>query len=79
MDLNLFAGAIGYELPKVKDEISLIYSSRPERGLEHHVRPGGIMERLWEIDKRFRLYVCNYDNNPPHLAEMYRAIYERIE
>ena len=79
VDLNLFAGAIGYELPKVKDEISLIYSSRPERGLEHHVRPGGIMERLWEIDKRFRLYVCNYDNNPPHLAEMYRAIYERIE
>lgn len=79
VDLNLFTGKTGYKLPKVKDEISLIYSSRPERGLEHHVRPGGIMERLWEIDKRFRLYVCNYDNNPPHLADMYGYLYSRIE
>ncbi|MHB1099513.1 MAG: glycosyltransferase family 4 protein, partial [Burkholderiales bacterium] len=66
-------------LPKLKNEISLLYSSRPERGLEHHVRPGGIMDRLWEIDKRFRLYVCNYENNPPQLAEMYAALYGRIE
>lgn len=79
VDLKLFEGKINYKLPKAKNEISLIYSSRPERGLEHHVRPGGIMERLWEIDKRFRLYVCNYDNNPPHLAEMYAALYARIE
>jgi len=62
-----------------KDQIKLLYSSRPERGLEHHIRPGGIMDRLWEIDKRFRLYVCNYENNPPQLAEMYAAFYERIE
>lgn len=62
-----------------KDRISLLYSSRPERGLEHHVRPGGIMERLLEIDKRFHLYVCNYDNNPPHLADYYAGLYERIE
>mgnify|MGYP001570962814 CR=1 FL=1 len=79
VDLNLFAGAIGYELPKVKDEISLIYSSRPERGLEHHIRPGGIMDRLWELDKRFHLYVCNYENNLPQLAKMYAAFYARIE
>ena len=79
VDLNLYTGAINYKLPKLKDEISLIYSSRPERGLEHHIRPGGIMDRLWEIDKRFRLYVCNYENNPPQLAEMYAAFYERIE
>jgi glycosyltransferase involved in cell wall biosynthesis/2-polyprenyl-3-methyl-5-hydroxy-6-metoxy-1,4-benzoquinol methylase len=62
-----------------QDQIKLLYSSRPERGLEHHVRPGGIMDRLWEIDKRFRLYVCNYDNNPPHLASYYAALYARIE
>lgn len=79
VDLSLFNGKIEYKLPKLKDEISLIYSSRPERGLEHHIRPGGIMDRLWEIDKRFRLYVCNYENNPPQLAEMYAAMYERIE
>jgi glycosyltransferase involved in cell wall biosynthesis/2-polyprenyl-3-methyl-5-hydroxy-6-metoxy-1,4-benzoquinol methylase len=79
VDLKLYEGEIKYKLPKVKDEIALIYSSRPERGLEHHVRPGGIMDRLWEIDKRFRLYVCNYDNNPPHLADYYAALYARIE
>lgn len=79
VDLKLYEGDAEYKLPKLKDEISLIYSSRPERGLEHHIRPGGIMDRLWEIDKRFRLYVCNYENNPPQLAEMYRAFYDRIE
>lgn len=79
VDLKLYEGEMKYKLPKRQDEISLIYSSRPERGLEHHIRPGGIMDRLWEIDKRFRLYVCNYDNVPPHMAEMYRAFYERIQ
>jgi glycosyltransferase involved in cell wall biosynthesis/2-polyprenyl-3-methyl-5-hydroxy-6-metoxy-1,4-benzoquinol methylase len=79
VDLKLFEGEIKDKLPKVKDEIALLYSSRPERGLEHHVRPGGIMDRLWEIDKRFRLYVCNYDNNPPQLADYYAALYQRIE
>ncbi len=79
VDLNLFQGKPAFKLPKVKDEITLLYSSRPERGLEHHVHPGGIMDRLWEIDKRFRLYVCNYDNNPPHLADYYAALYARIE
>ena len=81
VDLKLFDATQGttYKLPKLKNEISLLYSSRPERGLEHHVKPGGIMDRLWEIDKRFRLYVCNYDNNPPHLAGYYAALYARIE
>lgn len=79
VDLKLYEGEAKFKLPKLKNEISLIYSSRPERGLEHHIRPSGIMDRLWEIDKRFRLYVCNYENNPPHLAEMYAAFYERIE
>lgn len=73
------ANGVCVTAPKPKGQIALLYSSRPERGLEHHVRPGGIMERLWEIDKRFHLYVCNYDNNPPQLAEYYAALYARIE
>lgn len=89
VDLNLFAGSIENKLAEAvgerkfatpfKDQIKLIYSSRPERGLEHHVRPGGIMERLWEIDKRFHLYVCAYDNKVPQMAPMYEYLYERIE
>lgn len=79
VDLSIYDGKIEYKLPKLKDEIALLYSSRPERGLEHHIRPGGIMDRLWEVDKRFRLYVCNYENNPPQLAEMYAALYGRVE
>jgi glycosyltransferase involved in cell wall biosynthesis/2-polyprenyl-3-methyl-5-hydroxy-6-metoxy-1,4-benzoquinol methylase len=89
VDLNLFAGSVRNQLAEVvsaqkfvtpfKDQIRLLYSSRPERGLEHHVRPGGIMERLWEIDKRFHLYVCAYDNKVPQMAPLYDALYERIE
>jgi glycosyltransferase involved in cell wall biosynthesis len=89
VDLNLFAGSVRNQLSEVvsaqkfvtpfKDQIRLLYSSRPERGLEHHVRPGGIMERLWDVDKRFHLYVCAYDNKVPQMAPLYDALYERIE
>lgn len=89
VDLNLFTGKIRTNLVDAvatqklatpfKDQIKLLYSSRPERGLEHHVRPGGIMERLWEIDKRFHLYVCAYDNKVPQMAAYYDELYARIE
>lgn len=59
--------------------IRLLYSSRPERGLIHHVREGGIMERLAEIDPRFHLYVCNYRNITPQMQDFYEYLYERIE
>lgn len=61
------------------DQIKLLYSSRPERGLMHHVREGGIMERLWAIDKRFHLYVCNYPNVTDQTRELYEYLYMRIE
>lgn len=79
VDLSLFEGKINYKLHKNKKDITLLYSSRPERGLEHHIRPGGIMDRLWEIDQRFHLYVCTYDNQPPQLQGYYQMIYNRIE
>lgn len=59
--------------------VKLLYSSRPERGLMHHVREGGIMERLWAIDKRFHLYVCNYPNVTDQTRDLYEYLYARIE
>lgn len=83
VDLKLFEGKIQNDLtaidPDAKGKIKLLYSSRPERGLEHHVRPGGIMERLAAIDPRFHLYVCAYDNKVPQMAAFYDELYARIE
>lgn len=80
VDLSLFEGELQTPLlTRTEDEISLLYTSRPERGLEHHVRPGGIMDRLWGIDQRFHLYVCSYDNRPPQLEGYYQMLYDRIE
>jgi glycosyltransferase involved in cell wall biosynthesis/2-polyprenyl-3-methyl-5-hydroxy-6-metoxy-1,4-benzoquinol methylase len=54
---------------------SLLYSSRPERGLENLVRPGGIMEAL----PGHKLYVCGYDNTQPNMRAFYEALYARCE
>ena len=45
---------------------TLLYSSRPERGLEHLVKPGGIMDRLKEArpDIDFTLGICHYVDPP---------------
>lgn len=61
-----------------KQQIKFLYSSRPERGLVHLVREGGIMEKLLAIDPRFHLYVCNYENNVPQMADLYNYLYQRI-
>lgn len=47
----------------------MLYQSRPERGLEHLVRPGGIMDRLRETNAH--LLVCGYDNTTPQMAGYY--------
>lgn len=54
---------------KVAGKFLLLYQSRPERGLEHLLRPGGIMDRL--RDTNAHLLVCTYDNNPAHMAQFY--------
>jgi len=55
---------------------SLLYSSRPERGLEHLVKPGGIMERLGDD---FHLNVCSYNNTTPQSQQFYAYLYQRCE
>lgn len=51
----------------------LLYQSRPERGLEHLVRPGGIMDRL--RDTNAHLLVCSYDNTLPQMVHFYGILH----
>ncbi len=50
----------------------LLYQSRPERGLEHLVRPGGIMDRVRELP--VHLVICGYDNTMPAVAQLYEKL-----
>lgn len=52
----------------------LLYQSRPERGLEHLVRPGGIMDRLQ--DTNAHLLIVGYDNTLPIVAQYYQQLGE---
>ena len=47
----------------------LIYQSRPERGLEHLVRPGGIMDRVRDLP--IKLYIFGYENTTAQMAPFY--------
>ena len=53
----------------------LVYSSRPERGLEHLVREGGIMERL--AAENVVLHVCGYENTTPQMKQYYEYLWKR--
>ncbi len=67
------------EVGREKNKFNIIYSSRPERGLENLVRPGGIMERLGKIDNKFHLYVCGYDNTTEQMSGLYNALWAQCE
>lgn len=54
-------------LPRKK--FNLLYQSRPERGLEHLVRPDGIMDRVRHLP--VHLTICGYDNTVPQMREQY--------
>jgi glycosyltransferase involved in cell wall biosynthesis/2-polyprenyl-3-methyl-5-hydroxy-6-metoxy-1,4-benzoquinol methylase len=56
------------------DGFKMLYQSRPERGLEHLVRPGGIMDQL--ADSEASLYVCGYDNTVPQMRQYYAQLEE---
>jgi len=62
------------------DKKYLIYSHRPERGLEHLVRPEGIMHRLWEAGQRdYHLLVCGYDNTTPQMEGLYNTLWNACD
>jgi len=55
---------------------SMIFASRPERGLEELVKVGGIMEKL---GNDYKLYVCCYDNTTQDMAPYYNMLWDRCE
>jgi len=59
--------------------ITLLYSSRPERGLENLVRPGGIMEQLLTKAPHIKLKVCGYEHPVAELDDFYTFLRGRIE
>jgi len=81
VDLSLFEGEIiiDYLQKKISSQVSLLYSSRPERGLEHLVMPDGIMERLAKVDSKYHLYVCAYENTTAEAAGYYGYLKQRCE
>lgn len=73
IDHKLFSNKIDKE-QKFNDKI-MVYSSRPERGLENLVKPGGIMDKLWDIDQSIKLVVCGYDNTNPEMKPYYERLW----
>jgi len=75
VDLSLYEPihATDYFGPETWGQFKLLYQSRPERGLDHLVRPGGIMDRL--RDTSAHLYVCAYDNTTQAMAAAYEQLY----
>ena len=54
---------------------SLVFGSRPERGLSELVGVGGIMELCPDQ----HLYVCGYENTVPQMREYYKSLWKRCE
>lgn len=79
VDLELYDTALTFGVKLNPDPINLIYSSRPERGLEHLVKPDGIMDRLYKVSQKFKLYVCTYDNVAPHMRDFYEMLWQRCQ
>lgn len=59
--------------PPARDRKTLVFASRPERGLQELVGEGGIMELLPE----FNLAVCGYDNTTKEMAPLYQYLWQR--
>ena len=61
---------------KFKSKI-LVFSSRPERGLDNLVKPGGVMEKLWLKDPSYKLIVTTYDNFHEDVSPVYKLLWKR--
>ena len=74
IDLKEFSFDINNKKPK-----QLIFSSRPERGLENLVKPGGIMEKLHKIDPEIHLIVAGYDHTVDQMRRYYEMLWARVK
>jgi glycosyltransferase involved in cell wall biosynthesis len=61
------------------DDITMIYCSRPERGLENLVMPDMIMAQLAEKAPHIKLKVCGYEHSVPDLQGYYNMLREQID
>jgi glycosyltransferase involved in cell wall biosynthesis/SAM-dependent methyltransferase len=57
----------------------MVYSARPERGLENLVGPGGIMEKLAAAGAPVKLAVAMYDNTVPEMRAFYEMLWARCQ
>jgi 2-polyprenyl-3-methyl-5-hydroxy-6-metoxy-1,4-benzoquinol methylase/glycosyltransferase involved in cell wall biosynthesis len=62
-----------------KPEITMIYCSRPERGLENLVMPGMIMDQLKDKAPHIKLKVCGYQHPVAELEGYYGMLREQID
>lgn len=69
-DAAKLAADVGFN----EDKMTMLYQSRPERGLEHLLRPGGIMDRLAATGSPVHLFYCAYD----FTHDGTRAYYEQL-
>jgi len=58
-----------------RQDKTLLYAARPERGLDNLIKPGGIMDRLPD----FKLKVCMYNNYPEHMRGYYEFLFNRMK
>ncbi len=76
VDPSLYVPQEGDVPPVFPDKkFILLYQSRPERGLFHLVRPGGIMAKCHELGLPVHLMHCTYNSGTvPHLQSMYSQL-----
>lgn len=74
IDLKEFSFDTNNKKPK-----QLMFSSRPERGLENLVRPDGIMEKLYKIDPEIHLVVAGYDHTVDWARGYYEMLWARVK
>lgn len=75
VDTELYLNAQRNQMVGSEVGFRMLYQSRPERGLEHLVRPGGIMAKLAESGSGAQLFICGYDNT----TEQMRGYYAQLE
>lgn len=71
IDYKMFQGLEGSQ----REPRSLVFASRPERGLEELVAENGIMEMLPDC----KLYVCGYDNTTAPMRSYYEYLWGRCD
>jgi len=73
VDLSLFEDSL-IPIPYIlsTEHTNLIYTSRPERGLECLLKPGGIMDKL--PPNEYVLYYCAYDN----VTDVMKPFYDKL-